>query len=84
MAEGYVLDTHALLFYAADQTRKLGPTARRAFAAFERGDAFLTAHRDLFDRLIVACARRVDLPLLTRDSAITAWAEETGGVEVAW
>lgn len=138
MAEGYVVDTHALLFYASDRTRKLGPRARRAFAAFERGDAFLMvpapvvletwmlwqggrlqvpttlaawwravqreelvhtplthedileaaglewSHRDPYDRLIVACARRLDLPLLTRDAEITAWAEATGGAEVVW
>jgi PIN domain nuclease of toxin-antitoxin system len=42
------------------------------------------AHHDPFDRLIVATARRMDLPLLTKDRAIVDWAEETGGVEIAW
>jgi PIN domain nuclease of toxin-antitoxin system len=41
-------------------------------------------HRDHFDRLIVAAARRLNLPLLTRDRAITDWAQDTGGIEVAW
>lgn len=41
-------------------------------------------HRDLFDRLIVAAARRLGLPLLTRDRAITDRAQDTGGIEVAW
>ncbi|MCY1031863.1 type II toxin-antitoxin system VapC family toxin [Corallococcus sp. BB11-1] len=41
-------------------------------------------HRAPFDRLIVAVARRLGLPLLTRDSAITDWAQSTGGIEVAW
>jgi len=37
-------------------------------------------HNDLFDRLIVSTARRLDLPLITADGAITAW----GGVSVHW
>jgi len=37
-------------------------------------------HKDLFDRLIVATALRLDCPLLTRDGAITGW----GGVETVW
>ncbi|WP_158623957.1 type II toxin-antitoxin system VapC family toxin [Corallococcus llansteffanensis] len=138
MSEGYVLDTNALLFYAGDQLQKLGPRAKRAFAAFEQGRGYLVVpapvvmetwllsmggklrfpttldawwadiafpellhepmseadvreaarldweHRDHFDRLIVAATRRLGLPLLTRDSAITDWAQDTGGIEVAW
>ncbi|WP_375754762.1 hypothetical protein [Corallococcus exercitus] len=41
MSEGYVLDTNALLFYAGDQFQKLGPTAKRAFSAFEHGRGYL-------------------------------------------
>lgn len=41
-------------------------------------------HVDPFDRCIVAIARRLELPLLTRDRAITEWAERSGGVEIAW
>jgi PIN domain nuclease of toxin-antitoxin system len=37
-------------------------------------------HPDIFDRLIVATALRLDLPLVTKDSAISAW----GGIEVVW
>ncbi|MFZ5469849.1 MAG: type II toxin-antitoxin system VapC family toxin [Myxococcota bacterium] len=37
-------------------------------------------HRDLYDRLIVATALALGLPLLTADSAISDW----GGVEVVW
>lgn len=37
-------------------------------------------HPDLFDRLIVASALRLDCPLLTKDGEITDW----GGVETAW
>jgi PIN domain nuclease of toxin-antitoxin system len=37
-------------------------------------------HDDLFDRLIVSTARRLELPLITADGAITAW----GGVSVHW
>ncbi len=138
MVEGYVLDTHPLLFYAADELKKLGRKGRAAFEGLERGESFLYvpapvvfetwllalngtielqttlaawweglgaaglhhldlnrdeilhaaaldwAHRDPFDRLIVATARRMDLPLLTKDRAIVDWAEETGGVEIAW
>ncbi len=38
------------------------------------------AHDDFFDRLIVQSARRLGVPLLTADDAITEW----GGVEVVW
>jgi PIN domain nuclease of toxin-antitoxin system len=38
------------------------------------------AHNDLFDRLIVSTARRLELPLITADGAITEW----GGVGVHW
>jgi len=38
------------------------------------------SHPDPFDRLIVATALRLGLPLLTRDAAIAEW----GGVEVVW
>ncbi len=37
-------------------------------------------HRDPFDRLIVATALRLGLPLITNDRAIAAW----GGVEAVW
>lgn len=37
-------------------------------------------HRDPFDRLIVATALRLGLPLLTNDRAIAAW----GGVDAIW
>jgi PIN domain nuclease of toxin-antitoxin system len=37
-------------------------------------------HKDVFDRLIVACALRLDLPLITGDAAITDWA----GVPIHW
>jgi PIN domain nuclease of toxin-antitoxin system len=48
------------------------------------GYALQWGHEDPFDRSIVAIARRLERPLLTRDGAITEWAEATGGVEVAW
>ena len=38
------------------------------------------AHDDVFDRLIVACARRLGLPLITADAAIT----KSELVEVIW
>ncbi len=138
MADGYVLDTHPLLYYAADDLKKLGRKGRAVFEGLERGESFLYVpapvvfetwllslngtiqlqttlsawwedlasaglhhldltrddilhaaaldweHRDPFDRLIVAAARRMDLPLLTKDHVIVEWAEETGGVEVVW
>jgi PIN domain nuclease of toxin-antitoxin system len=37
-------------------------------------------HQDVFDRLIVACALRLELPLITGDAAITDWA----GVPIHW
>ena len=37
-------------------------------------------HNDVFDRMIVAVARRLDCPLLTKDATIQAFA----GVETAW
>ncbi len=37
-------------------------------------------NNDPFDGLICAAARRLDVPLITRDAAITAW----GGVRVVW
>ncbi|MFL5404749.1 MAG: hypothetical protein ACJ79O_02715 [Myxococcales bacterium] len=38
-------------------------------------------HKDVFDRLIVvACALRLDLPLITGDAVITDW----GGVQIQW
>jgi PIN domain nuclease of toxin-antitoxin system len=45
-----------------------------------RGASLDWEHDDLFDRLIVATALRLDCPLLTRDGAITEWA----GVETVW
>jgi PIN domain nuclease of toxin-antitoxin system len=38
------------------------------------------SHREMSDRVIVASALRLDLPLLTADRAIAEW----GGVEVIW
>ena len=130
----WVADTHALVWYAGGRTTKLGKRARRAFEAFDRGEATLyvpapvaieiwllekngtlqidgglarwwralarpelvhldltlddllvaarldLGHADVFDRLVVAQALRVDCPLLTRDTEITDW----GGVDVAW
>lgn len=38
------------------------------------------AHRDPFDRLIVATTLRYGCPLLTADEAITSW----GGIDVVW
>jgi hypothetical protein len=37
----FVADTHALVFHAADQQRKLGRKARAHFEAFEAGEAVL-------------------------------------------
>ncbi len=37
-------------------------------------------NNDPFDGLICAAARRLDVPLMTRDAAISAW----GGVRVVW
>ena len=37
-------------------------------------------HRDVYDRLIVAIARRLGLPLVTSDQAI----QDSGLVEVVW
>jgi PIN domain nuclease of toxin-antitoxin system len=37
-------------------------------------------HRDVYDRLIVATARRLDLPLVTADEAIMEWE----GIDVIW
>lgn len=45
-----------------------------------RATSLSWAHGDLFDRLIVATALRLDCPLITRDGAITDW----GGVDVVW
>jgi hypothetical protein len=38
------------------------------------------SHREMSDRMIVASALRLDLPLVTADRAIAEW----GGVEVIW
>ena len=37
-------------------------------------------HRDVFDRLIVATAQRLEVPLITGDAEITDW----GRVDVHW
>jgi PIN domain nuclease of toxin-antitoxin system len=37
-------------------------------------------HRDVFDRMIVSTALRLDLPLISGDDEIAEW----GGVEVCW
>jgi PIN domain nuclease of toxin-antitoxin system len=130
----YVLDTHALIFYAGGRRSKLGRAASRAFEQFERQEACLYIpvpvvietwqlalngtirlpgtleawwaevesdelvhveldaddvlraasldweHDDIFDRLIVATALRLEAPLLTKDAAISDW----GGVETVW
>jgi PIN domain nuclease of toxin-antitoxin system len=137
-SSGYVLDTHALVFYAGGEFKKLGRRAREVFAAYERGEIYLVVpmpvvielwllhmggqidiptsfetwwsevsdsdlvveeltdrdvcaaaslvwrHHDPFDRLIVAIAQRLQLPLLTRDSAIEDWALASGRISVAW
>jgi PIN domain nuclease of toxin-antitoxin system len=44
------------------------------------GSHTLTAIPDIFDRLIVAEARRLSLPLITRDTAISG----SGLVSVVW
>lgn len=134
MRQGFVVDTHALIWFAADLPRKLGRRARAAFQAFEAGAAVLhvpapvvletwflaragriqletslgrwweeiagpslvleplTAedvlaaaglawhHKDVYDRLIVAAALRLGLPLITADSVI----EESGLVSTVW
>ncbi|MCI0672329.1 MAG: PIN domain-containing protein [Myxococcaceae bacterium] len=138
MVEGYVVDTHPLLFYAGNDLKRLSKRARAAFEAAESGEGFLYvpapvvletwllalngtirlqttlaawwedlaasgfhpldmtrddildaaalrwSHRDIFDRLIVATAQRMDLPLLTKDHAITEWAGVSGAIEVVW
>ncbi len=38
------------------------------------------AHRDVYDRLIVATAQRLGFPLVTKDAAIADWS----GVRVLW
>ena len=48
-------------------------------------DVFVAAslgwsHRDPYDRMIVATALKLGLPLVTADDAITDW----GGVELLW
>jgi PIN domain nuclease of toxin-antitoxin system len=42
--------------------------------------SFAWAHGDVYDRLTVATARRLGLPLVTADGAISSW----GGIEVCW
>ena len=134
MRYGYVVDTHALVWFAANNIRKLGRRALAAFEEFENGDTvlhvpapvvletwflaraerirlstsfahwweelasptlvlepmnaedvlaaagFAWSHQDVYDRLIVAAALRLGLPLITADSAI----EESGLVETVW
>lgn len=138
MSGGYVADTHALIFYAAGEEKKLGREAREAFRALREGDGFIYVpapvvmetwllsrtgilrlktsinawwedledagfihevmthddilyaagldwgHQDMWDRIIVATARRLDVPLLTRDQEITDFAEKTRHIEVRW
>jgi PIN domain nuclease of toxin-antitoxin system len=78
------------------QAQRLGATTPRGFwEAFARPelihadltqeDIFVASelrwgHRDSFDRLIVAIAHRLELPLITGDQEITRW----GGVDVVW
>ena len=50
-------------------------TPEQAFLADEQ-----RPNNDPFDRLICAAALRLDLPLITRDTAITEW----GRVRVVW
>lgn len=134
MLDSFVIDTHALIWFAADVPKKLGRRARAALAAHERGAAVLHvpapvvletwflaragrirlntslsrwweqiagptlilepmtaedvltaarldwSHPDVYDRLIVAAALRLGLPLITADSAI----EESRLVETVW
>lgn len=138
MSEGYVTDTHALIWYATGEQKRLGRHARAAFQGLCDGKGFVYvpapavmetwlltrtgglrintslnawwatiqaagfvheamthadvlaaagldwAHQDMWDRLIVAMARRLDVPLLTRDQTITEFAEETRYIDVAW
>lgn len=130
----YVVDTNAVVHFAANRMSKLGKAARRVFEAYEAGQATLYVpapvamelwmlalggtirtelgfarwwaqlrttgfvavelsgddvaaaanlswrHRDIFDRLIVVTALRLDCPLVTGDREITEW----GGVDVVW
>jgi PIN domain nuclease of toxin-antitoxin system len=57
----------------AYQPHDLGPA--QLFDADE-----LRINRDPFDALVCACARALDLPLLTRDTDIT----DSGAVRVVW
>ena len=78
------------------QRRGIAPVTPRAFwKRLERAELIFTElthedvlvaseldwdHRDPYDRLIVATALRLDLPLVTADEEITLW----GRVEVVW
>lgn len=133
-ANGYVLDTNAVVFYFGDALSRLGAAAQDVFARFEARETSLYvpapvlmemaaleragrwrlrgsfaswwaraeiagyvgvplepgdvvaardlewSHRDPFDRVIVATALRLGLPLVTADAAITDW----GRIEVVW
>lgn len=138
MSAGYVADTHAIIFYAAGEEKRLGRQAREAFRALREGECFIYvpapvvmetwllsrtgilrlktslnawwedledagfvhedmgqndvlaaaaldwAHQDMWDRLIVAMAHRLDVPLLSRDQAVTEFAERTRHIDVVW
>ncbi len=45
MPGNFVIDTHALIWFAADLPRKLGKRARMALEAFEQGSAILHVYR---------------------------------------
>jgi PIN domain nuclease of toxin-antitoxin system len=130
----YATDTHALIYFANQNYRRLSPRATDAFEQAERGEALIrvpapalwevslpeklghvrlskpyeewakelfrlpcfdcvaldaeiiaksrtyTFNDDIFDTAIVATARLKDVPLITRDTAIT----DSGLVEILW
>jgi PIN domain nuclease of toxin-antitoxin system len=60
-------------------------TGRLQFEDLQAKDIFAALdlnwkHSDIFDRMIVATALRIGLPLVTADGAITDW----GGVDILW
>lgn len=60
-----------------------GPTLIRddlVWADINTAASLRWSHPDWFDRLVVAAALRLGLPLITADAAISDW----GGVDVVW
>jgi len=87
----YVTDTHSLVWYFTQQRKKLSRRALTAFEQAEDSEAFIyipavalweiSRHEQLgVINLNVATARLKDLPLITKDQAITG----SGIVEVCW